>query len=82
MLEGQALTALAAVQLAQDDVERAVQTARQALAVHRQTGHRPGESRVRRMLERAAPPPRVPPDRPVLRWRPCAGRAGRRPPPR
>ena len=57
MLEGQALTVLAGVLLAAGDVGDAVETARRALAVHRQTGHRPGESRTRRMLDRAAPPP-------------------------
>ncbi|MEQ7124479.1 BTAD domain-containing putative transcriptional regulator [Actinopolymorpha sp. B11F2] len=50
--EGKALTLLARVQLAGGgDVECVAATARQALAIHQETGHRPGESQTRALLE-------------------------------
>jgi tetratricopeptide (TPR) repeat protein len=45
MLYGQALTVLAAVYLAQDNADQAAFQARQALAVHRETGYRLGAAR-------------------------------------
>jgi hypothetical protein len=45
LLEGQALTILADVSLGQGDAGQAGDHARQALALHRKTGHRLGEAR-------------------------------------
>jgi tetratricopeptide (TPR) repeat protein len=50
VLEGQALSVLAEVHLARGEPERATDRARQALAVHRETGHQPGETRTVRLL--------------------------------
>jgi tetratricopeptide (TPR) repeat protein len=44
LLEGQALTTIASIQLAQDQRHRAIQLASQALAIQRDTGHRLGQA--------------------------------------
>ncbi|WP_208882775.1 AfsR/SARP family transcriptional regulator [Streptomyces sp. PBH53] len=59
MLEGQALTALAADHLARDEREPAARHAFHALHIHQETGHRPGDRHTRQLLTRAvasAPP--------------------------
>lgn len=44
LLEGRAMTVLATVHLAARDINAALRQARAAIAVHRETGHRPGEA--------------------------------------
>jgi tetratricopeptide (TPR) repeat protein/transcriptional regulator with XRE-family HTH domain len=44
LLEGRAMTALATVHLAARDIDAAMRWAHAAIAVHRETGHRPGEA--------------------------------------
>lgn len=53
LLEGDARTALGAVELDRGHGGRAVELARQALAAHRRTGYRPGERRARDLLDQA-----------------------------
>jgi tetratricopeptide (TPR) repeat protein/DNA-binding SARP family transcriptional activator len=55
-LQGQATTALAEILLALGRPADAVEHARRALAIHRETGHRLGEARSLAVLERAATP--------------------------
>src|SRR5205814_6258269 len=50
MLEGQALTRLAAIHLTINQPDQAAHTASAALAIHRQTGHHPGETDTRQLL--------------------------------
>ncbi|WP_406631441.1 BTAD domain-containing putative transcriptional regulator [Amycolatopsis sp. WGS_07] len=54
-LRGQALTALAGALLARGDPGAAAEHARSALAVHRETGHGPGEARTLALLSRLRP---------------------------
>jgi len=51
--EGLALTMLAQVHLAQGELDEASRRAEQAVAVHRETGHRLGEARALVLLGRA-----------------------------
>jgi hypothetical protein len=53
MLEGQAMTALAAIDLDRGRPARAIQHAEQAIRTHRETGHRLGEARARAVLDDA-----------------------------
>jgi hypothetical protein len=53
ILEGHALTALAAARLAAGQTAAAASTAREALAVHRETGHWLGETRTLVVMDRA-----------------------------
>jgi len=53
ILEGHARSALAEIQLACGRPDQAVEHAREALAVHRKTGHRLGEARTLRILGQA-----------------------------
>ena len=48
--EGRAHTLLARIQLADNQLDWAEDTARQALAIHAETGHRPGETHTLRLL--------------------------------
>ena len=56
LLEGRALTALAAAVLAAGDAAAAARLADEALAVHRETGHRLGEAWAHLVLAEADPP--------------------------
>jgi DNA-binding SARP family transcriptional activator/tetratricopeptide (TPR) repeat protein len=51
VVEGDALTQLTDIYFASGQGDLAVQQAGAALAVHRRSGHRPGETRVRRLLD-------------------------------
>ena len=63
MLEGQALTVLCETAVAEEAHGTAVELGRQALAVHRQTGHRLGEARTLMALARATGrPTELPPN--------------------
>lgn len=53
LLEGRVLTASAANALAAGDLARAVRDGEQALAIHRETGHRPGEADTHALLGQA-----------------------------
>ncbi|MFD7299053.1 BTAD domain-containing putative transcriptional regulator [Streptomyces sp. NPDC059897] len=54
VVEGQALTALCAVARSEGDRAAAERIGHEALAIHRETGHRPGEARTRILLGRPA----------------------------
>jgi hypothetical protein len=53
LLEGMALTVLAGICLEQEDLDRAVDLAQQALLSHGETGHRLGEARTHIVLGQA-----------------------------
>jgi hypothetical protein len=60
MLEGQALTVIAAVHLDRGDADAARELAEQAVRIQTETGHRPGRERAEAIAEaarRAAPGP-------------------------
>jgi tetratricopeptide (TPR) repeat protein len=54
LLEGRALTASAATALAAGDLARAVRDGEEALAIHRETGHRPGAAATHAVLGQAS----------------------------
>jgi len=54
LLEGRALTAAATTALANGDLTGAVCDGEQALAIHRETGHRPGAAATHALLGRAS----------------------------
>ena len=58
LVEGQALAALAAVHLADQNLDEAARFAREALALHRETGYRLGATRAQELLDQAAAPAR------------------------
>ena len=53
LVEGRTLTTSAVIALAAGDLERAVDDGERALAIHRETGHRPGEAATHALLGQA-----------------------------